>query len=156
MQKKRILMIVAIVVLLAVVGIAGGVIFTHMQKKEPLEGFQGITSASFSYYQEEKNNAESISIYFNDECDIAFIDMEEYDLNEEQCEQLKELILQYAVKVEEKSEDYWPHTEEYPDMTILFAFEVWDEEKTYREMGALCYPDGWDEFWQELKDIILE
>ena len=43
----------------------------------------------------------------------------------------------------------------YPDMLVLFRFDMRGEEKQYKADGALCYPDGREEFIEALKKIIL-
>lgn len=164
-----------ILLFLAALGITGFGILAHNRKesaeaddegpvrKNTMEGIgiEEIVAAGFLYYKDEETT--DIDIIFNEEGGIAEITEinngrteREFELNEEQCERLKELILQYGSKVEEKSEYYWPNTDEYPDMRRLFCFEVWSEEIIYKETGALCYPDGWEEFWQEMEDIICE
>lgn len=85
----------------------------------------------------------------------AVINREEYALSEDQCDRLRKFILEYSGTVREKKNAYWPQTEEYPDMLVLFEFEIGGEDKRYRENGALCYPDGWEEFIEDLKEIIL-
>lgn len=71
-------------------------------------------------------------------------------LTEEQCEELKDLIIEYAHTVQEKEEEYWPQTEEYPAMIILFEYNLWFGGKRYKQDGACCYPDGWSEFVAKL------
>lgn len=101
----------------------------------------------------EKTEDISIQMYPGDT--NAVINGEEYALSEEQCSELRELILEYSQRVKEKEDEYWPHTEEYPDMFRLFTFDMWGEDKRYKEDGALCYPDGWEEFIGNLKGIII-
>lgn len=167
MNNKKVLKILLIVLLLAALGIGGfGIMAYSLNKPDEtsntIEGIEKIAVADFFYYKnEETNEREDIVIYFNEKDGTAEIvetsnktSELEFELNEEQCKRLQELILQYGYKVEDKSEDYWPHTDEYPDMCLLFSFEVRSEEMTYKETGALCYPDGWEEFWEEMRDII--
>lgn len=75
-------------------------------------------------------------------------------LKEEQCQELREQIVEYSHTVQEKEKDYWPQTDEYPAMMVLFEYEIWfgDDEyyEKYRQNGALCYPDGWDAFVEKL------
>lgn len=77
-------------------------------------------------------------------------------LTEEQCEELKEYIADYSHKVKEKENEYWPQTDEYPAMYTLFRFKLEFEDSEgsgkYSESGALCYPDGWDEFIDKLME----
>lgn len=71
-------------------------------------------------------------------------------LTEEQLEELKEYVIEYSYKVQEKKDEYWPHYDEYPAMAVLFRYDLWYGEEKYKEDGALCYPDGWDEFIETL------
>ncbi len=71
-------------------------------------------------------------------------------LTEEQIKELKEYVIEYSYKVQEKKDEYWPHYDEYPEMAVLFRYELWYGEEKYKEDGALCYPDGWDEFIEAL------
>ncbi len=75
-------------------------------------------------------------------------------LTEEQCQELREQIVEYSHTVQDKEKDYWPQEDEYPEMEILFMYEIWfgnDEYyEEYRQNGALCYPDGWDAFVENL------
>lgn len=72
------------------------------------------------------------------------------ELTEEQSKELKEYIIEYSYTVQDKEEDYWPDTDEYPDMNRLFVYDVRYDEERYKEDGALCYPDGWAEFIEVL------
>lgn len=81
------------------------------------------------------------------------INKENFDLTNEQCQEIRKLVLDYTYRVEEQKDDYWPKTEEYSDMKILFDYKIEYGEETYSMDGALCYPDGWDEFISALNDF---
>ena len=74
------------------------------------------------------------------------------DLTKEQCDELKELIIEYSSTVEKQEKEYWPQSDEYPEMMLLFEYELWLGEQRYKQDGALCYPDGWSEFIETLME----
>ena len=88
---------------------------------------------------------------FHDEDDTA---PAEITLTKEQCQELKERIVEYTYTVKEGEKDYWPQSDEYPEMLVLFRYEIWygdsEDYEEYRETGALCYPEGWDDFVESL------
>lgn len=109
------------------------------------------------YRDEETSDlTEDISIEMYPGDTTAVINKKEYALSEEQCSKLREFILEYSGTVKEKENTYWPQTEEYPAMITLFKFEIGGEDKRYKETGALCYPDGWEVFIENLKEMITE
>ena len=64
-------------------------------------------------------------------------------------------IANYSPTVQEKEYDYWPHTDEYPEMYVLFEYCIlFDNGYKYKMDGAECYPDGWDEFVERMFEII--
>lgn len=112
-----------------------------------------------SYSEEDSEEDIRIVIYF-DEGTICSGKAKEFwdddtmpevkSLTEEQIKELKQYVIEYSYKVQEKKDDYWPHYDEYPEMAVLFRYDLWYGEEKYREDGALCYPDGWDEFIETL------
>lgn len=110
----------------------------------------------FSHH-EEVEKSEDISLWLYPGEEEVAINGEEFALSEEQGKELRELILQYSHTVKDKEDEYWPDSDEYPDMLVLFQFDVrgGEDNKRYRASGALCYPDGWEEFIGDLKEIIL-
>lgn len=104
--------------------------------------------------EETADLTEDISIEMYPGDTTAVINKEEYELSEEQCSKLREFILEYSGTVKENKNAYWPQTEEYPAMITLFKFEIRGEDKRYKETGALCYPDGWEVFIENLKEMI--
>ena len=80
-------------------------------------------------------------------------EQKEVELTEEQCQRLKEYVVEYTYKVKAKEKEYWPQTDEYPAMYGLFSYEIkFGEDEEYSQTGALCYPDGWEEFL----DMLIE
>lgn len=83
-------------------------------------------------------------------------EQKEVVLTDEQCQELKDYIVDYSNKVKTKEKEYWPQTDEYPDMFILFHYSVTysegETEKVYRTDGALCYPEDWEEFLAKLME----
>lgn len=76
-------------------------------------------------------------------------------LTDEKMEKFMNEIVNYSTTVQEKENDYWPHTDEYPEMYVLFDYTIlFDNEYKYRMDGAECYPDGWDEFIARIVKII--
>ena len=77
-------------------------------------------------------------------------------LTDEQCDELKEYIVDYSHKIKEKEDEYWPKTDEYPEMFVLFEYDItFGDSENYKEYsadGALCYPDGWSEFIKTLME----
>lgn len=79
----------------------------------------------------------------------------ETSLTDEKMETFVNEIVNYSTTVQEKENDYWPHTDEYPEMYVLFEYTIlFDNEYKYRMDGAECYPDGWDEFIERIAEII--
>ena len=105
-------------------------------------------------YHEETDEREELSLWLDPGEGEADIDGETYELSDDRCNELQKLILEYSLRVKEQEDEYWPDTDEYPDMLVLFEFEMNGEVKRYRATGALCYPDGWEDFIEELKKII--
>ena len=64
-------------------------------------------------------------------------------------------LADYSPTVQKKEYDYWPHTDEYPEMYVLFDYNIlFDNKYEYKMDGAECYPDGWDEFIKKIVEII--
>ena len=106
-------------------------------------------------YHEETDEREEISLWLEPGEGEADIDGEKYELSDDRCNELQKLILEYSLRVKEQEDEYWPDTDEYPDMLVLFEFEMNGEEKRYRATGALCYPDGWEDFIGDLKEMAM-
>lgn len=164
-MKKKWIIAVAVLILLAAVVISAFAIYRYKtnevnqkagsQKEVALENMEILAFDLFSYH-EDPEKMEDIHLWLDPENGEADVNGEQLELNEEQCGKLRELIAQYALIVREQEYEYWPHTPEYPDMLTLFRFEIWgEEEERYKADGALCYPDGWEEFIEELKKIIF-
>ena len=84
---------------------------------------------------------------------ITYATINGVELTEEQCQRLKEYVVEYTYKVKAKEKEYWPQTDEYPAMYGLFSYEIkFGEDEEYSQTGALCYPDGWEEFL----DMLIE
>lgn len=173
---KKIL-IASIVCLLAAAAVAGIGIYRYQgqqklaepeekQEEKQESGWERVNAPSefeaeeiywvdlFSYNEGEET-IDDISLWLCPGEERVTINAEEFALSEEQSNELRELILQYSQTVKEQEDEYWPNTSEYPDMLVLFRFDMRSEEKQYKTDGALCYPDGWEEFIEELKEIIL-
>lgn len=76
-------------------------------------------------------------------------------LTDDKMEEFINEIANYSPKVQEKEYDYWPHTDEYPEMYVLFDYILlFDNGYKYRMDGAECYPDDWDDFIERLVKII--
>ena len=168
---KKILIGGMIACLVAVTAIAGIVIYRHQREQNTVEPEekrverQRVDPAEFEAeelcwvdlfsYNEEEETREDISLWLYPGEEEVTINGEKYALSEESGNELRELVLQYSQVVKEQEDEYWPHTSEYPDMLVLFKFDMRGEEKQYKANGALCYPDGWEEFIEALKEIIL-
>lgn len=106
---------------------------------------------------EEENT--SISFWVNDnKIDVSGYyrgEAFEKKLSDDNANEFINEIVNYSPNVQEKEYDYWPHTEEYPEMLVLFRYDVtFENGYRYRTDGALCYPDGWAEFVERLFEII--
>lgn len=126
-----------------------------MKEKDKVE-LENITEDNISkvYIRNLSSDTDQMSTYDIDlENAKLVIDDENFDLTNEQCQEIRKLVLDYTYRVEEQKDDYWPKTEEYPDMKILFDYKIEYGEETYSMDGALCYPDGWDEFISALNDF---
>ena len=74
-------------------------------------------------------------------------------LTEEQSQKLKKYIVEYTHNVKAKEKEYWPQTDEYPDMFTLFNYKIeFGDGEVYRTSGALCYPDDWEIFIEKLTE----
>ena len=60
----------------------------------------------------------------------------------------------YEPTIRKNLQNYWPHTPEYPDMLILFSVDTYRTGASYKYDGALCKPDGYDEFIEDIEIII--
>ena len=60
----------------------------------------------------------------------------------------------YKPTIEKNRQDYWPHTSEYPEMLVLFSVEAYRTGENYEYDGALCKPDGYDEFFEDIENIL--
>lgn len=81
-------------------------------------------------------------------------DPEKYLLDKKQIDGLERLLSEYALTVYE-DQPYWPASDNYCTMIELFDFSVDYDKGSYREYGATHYPEGWDEFIQSLKELII-
>lgn len=121
-----------------------------------------ISFFSLLSYYEDTGEIEGITLFLYPGEEEAHIvsggeedQVEEVRLNEEQSDALKQLILQYSRTVWEQEDEYWPSdTEEASVMAMIFDFRMSGAEKEYKADGGLCYPDGWEDFIEELKKII--
>ena len=75
-----------------------------------------------------------------------------YDLSQEQAEDLRRLLSEYALTVY-NGRPYWP-SGDYCTMEVLFDYTIDYEMGSYREYGATHYPEEWEEFTQSLKELI--
>lgn len=121
------------------------------KKEKELQGIseENIWCLSVESFDEETSERKIIDVDINDR--KLVVDDMETTLSEEQCKELQELIFTYSYQVLEQEYDYWPHTEEYPEMLVLFQYKVYYGEEKYSADGALCYPDGWEEFLKTLE-----
>ena len=111
---------------------------------EPSLEVQGITDISLS------DNETGDRVYIDFENHTMTINDEMYILSDEQNEEILEYMTEYTIAVKAKDDEYWPNTEEYPDMLILFDYRV----NNQRWDGALCYPDNWAEMIDYLKSAV--
>lgn len=111
---------------------------------------ENILYLSIEIHDEETDVEKQIDVYMDTQ-KLVINDMETA-LTAEQCRELRSLIYQYTYQVEVQKSDYWPQTEEYPDMRVLFCYRVWYGEERYSQSGALCYPDGWQQFIHTLEE----
>ncbi len=83
-------------------------------------------------------------------------------LTKNQFDRISDLIKQYNSTVIDESENYWPHTSEYPAMLVLFEYRIDFRESNFGELetikydGALRKPTGYDDFIDDIIDIIME
>jgi len=169
MKKKCFIAVVMLIAAIIGTGCSLGGGMTGQGAAEPEEEIKAWREAEPSEFEteeifwfdlqshnEDAEKTEDISIdMYQPEDAQATLNGEKYELSVEQCNELRQLILEYSQTVKEQEDEYWPDTDEYPDMLVLFKFEMTGEKKRYRASGALCYPDGWEEFVENLKEIIL-
>ena len=60
----------------------------------------------------------------------------------------------YEPIIEKNRQDYWPHSSEYPAMSVLFRVNTYRTGESYEYDGALCKPDGYDEFFEDIENIL--
>lgn len=163
MSKKiifRMCMVIVCVLCLAVVCLTAYMKRKHStldEGKSQDKDLQGILEdniwqLSIESMDEETEERKSIDVYLNER--RLVVDEVETNLTEEQCQELRRLILDYSYQVHDQKYDYWPHTEEYPEMLVLFRYRVCYGEKEYSEDGALCYPEGWEMFIKTLENYV--
>lgn len=172
MKKKNIIISVIGVALIIAVVLIGFIIFSGNGKKSKKSELSGLTKDNLLTLSLESRNKENsdedilVEIDFKENLLKAgkrseFMHYEdampkELTLTDEQCDELKKYVVDYSRKVEAQKEDYWPQTDEYPEMFIMFTYDIAfgdsDDYKEYRESGALCYPDGWSEFIKTLME----
>lgn len=76
----------------------------------------------------------------------------DYPLDEAQVEGLRRLLSEYAITIYEGG-SYWP-TGDYCTMVELFDFWISYDKGSYHETGAQRYPEGWEDFRDELRELI--
>ena len=99
--------------------------------------------------------------------DSFFIDLKEntieyngeiYPVAPEKEQDLANVIYAYTGLVFDDEAEYWPQTDEYPEMLILFHYNIYYDvdgnKDVLRVDGANCYPAGWDDMIKELKTYI--
>ena len=161
MKKRKILLIIASIVGTIALIIFGFIFYRNYKIRHELDD---LSADNLLYLRVISNNADNHDEHIIIEIDfekrtiiegfrIKFDDEEpakEVSLTEEQCEELKEYIVEYSHKVKAKEKEYWPRSYEYPPMFILFYYTIeygeGENYKEYQQNGALCYPDDWDEF----------
>lgn len=142
--------IVCLVICMAFLGLTG----CQSNKEKDLQGIseENIWCLSVESLDEETGERKMIDVDINGR--KLVVDDMENTLSEEQCKELQKLIFTYSYQVLEQEYDYWPHTEEYPEMSMLFCYIVYYGEEKYSADGALCYPDGWEEFLKTLESYM--
>jgi len=79
----------------------------------------------------------------------------EIDLTDDKMEQFINEIIEYAPTVQEREYDYWPHSDEYPEMYVLFEYELlFENGYKYKMDGANCYPADWNQFVNKIVELI--
>ena len=76
----------------------------------------------------------------------------DYPLDEAQVEGLRRLLSEYALTIYEGG-SYWP-TGDCCTMVELFDFWISYDKGSYHETGAQRYPEGWEDFRDELRELI--
>lgn len=133
--------------------------------RNPLENLtvENITYVNIDSRNEEDSEEDiRIEIDFEEGTICSGKAAEFYDDNDElpeaksltgqQLTELRELVKDYSYTVQAQEKEYWPDLEEYPELLILFEYEIEFGEDRYASDGALCYPDGWDEFVEKLME----
>ncbi len=80
--------------------------------------------------------------------------LDKVPLSSEQVANIRQKVSEYNIRVAQDINLYWPHTEEYPAMRIIFWYDVESTEKKYDVDGACDLPPFFEEFLDELFDII--
>lgn len=80
----------------------------------------------------------------------------EVPLSDAQVKRIQNVVADYNIEVAKDANAYWPHTEEYPAMEVLFDYSVTAKDKSYRSDGARCTPPGFNLFMRDLTNIITE
>lgn len=166
-KRNQIIIIICVSVLLVVLFVIGILHLLDAYKdKHELDDLQEKNLLSLSIKSNNSDNHDEgieINVDFEKRAVIWAIRKEnngkeekEVVLSEEQCQELKDYIVDYSHKVKAKEKEYWPQTDEYPDMYMLFSYKVKysvdEKNMEYRTSGALCYPDRWEEFIEKLME----
>lgn len=106
----------------------------------------------------------SFQFYFGEESTVRVIynqytDTEqelEYNLDLDTAKKLQQLICDYCKVIAKDEDRYWPNTEEYPAMLVLWDAEFRNEDSSflYTTSGALEFPENWDEFMLEIESYL--
>ena len=162
MRKRKIFISIACVIGSIVLLFLGYILYKNYKDKHELDDLTADNLLELRLRSSNVDNSDDdiiIEIDFEKRIMIAGTRKEirgdnssarEVVLTKEQCQDLKEYIVEYSHKVKAKENEYWPQSYEYPPMFIKFYYNIkygnGENYKEYIANGALCYPDGWDEF----------
>lgn len=128
------------------------------KKLEVLRAAPSVTSATIQneFSPECTHDANQYMIDLDEATASIWIPGQEtknYCLNHRQVDELKRLLSEYAITVYDGM-PYWP-TGDYCTMIQLFDFSIQYDGGYYREYGATHYPEEWESFLQELRELII-
>ena len=82
--------------------------------------------------------------------------LENAPLSDEQVETVRALAADYNLEVADNVNSYWPHSEEYPPMLVIFDYKAVGKDKYYHQDGAMSQPVCFEEFMEKLEKIATE
>lgn len=150
MMKRCICIFLSLMCMLGLLGCSADSQIPGVNKK--------INHASVSWYGDTSANKMGVTVDF----ESGKVEMwkedgnheEINDVSQEVMDEFQELFASYLPVVKSGESRYSGHNGESPAMLQMFAFRLeYSNGSDYFAESSLTYPDGWDEFLQNLSDL---